>query len=77
MGTMSIMGRRGDTKVTWNPDNDTEVKAAKAQFATLVKDSKFRAFRVDREGEPGEEMDKFDKTAGKVIMVPPMAGGCA
>ena len=75
MGEMSVMNRKGDTKTIWNPENKDEVKAAQAQFDDLVKKKKFAAFRVDSDGDKGERITRFDKDAGKIIFVPPMAGG--
>jgi len=47
MGELRILGKEGDTKVIWDPDNKDEVKAAREQFDTL-KAKKFLAFRVSR-----------------------------
>lgn len=75
MGEMRIIGGKGDTKVIWNPENKDEVKAAEKQFKDLVKKRKFAAFHVREDGGQGERITEFDPQAGKIIMVPPMAGG--
>ena len=75
MGEMRILGRRGDTKVIWNTANDDETKAAKRQFKDLVKKRGFAAFRVNDDGSQGERIREFDPQAGKLIIIPPMAGG--
>lgn len=74
MGEMRVMGGHGDTKVIWNSENADEVKAAERQFKELVK-KKFAAFLVKQDGEQGERVRDFDPQAGKLILVPPMAGG--
>lgn len=75
MGEMRILGKRGDTRVIWNTANDDEVKAAERQFKDLVKKKGFVAFRVLKDGSQGERVRDFDPQAGKLIIIPPMAGG--
>jgi hypothetical protein len=79
MGEMRIMGVEGDNKMTWDPENLTEVKAVKEHFEKLVntKNSRdrFMAFYVDKEGGQGKKMEVFDPKAGMIILVPPVAGG--
>ena len=74
MGEMRVMGSTGDTKVMWDPQKDDEVKAAEAQFDILM-GKKYKAYKVDKEGDKGSEITKFDPSAGKIIMAPPLAGG--
>ena len=74
MGTMHVLDRKGDTKVIWDPKNEDEVEAAEAQFDTLI-DRGFLAFSVKKDGKKGKQIDEFDPKAGKIIMVPKIAGG--
>ena len=74
MGELRFLSKNGDTKVIWNPDNKDEVKAARNQFDEL-KDKKFKAFEVDKEGNKGKQIYRFNEKAGRIIMVPPLAGG--
>ena len=72
----AIMGKSGDTKVIWDPHASLEVAAAKAQFEALTKDKKYSAFQVEGdEGKKGKRMDKFDPSAGRIILIPNMQGG--
>lgn len=71
---MAVMGKEGDVKQMWNPQNDFEVKQAKKQFDDYRKE-KYVAFRVDKEGNKGEQMTEFDPTAAKMIFVPAFQGG--
>ena len=64
----------GDTKIIWDSENGEEVDAAKATFERLIKKG-FGAFRVKKNGDPGEKMKEFDSDAEKIIMVAPMGGG--
>jgi len=74
MGELRVLGPEGDIKTIWNPDKSEEVSAAKDQFNTLKKKG-YKAFRVDKHGDKAEAMGTFDKSAGKVILVPAIAGG--
>lgn len=74
MNEMAILGKEGDTKVIWDPQNKDEIEAAKTQFDLLINKS-FLAFKVLKSGEQGSQIRKFDPKAGKIIMVPPVVGG--
>lgn len=74
MGRMSIMDIKGDIRVEWDPDVEEEVKAAEKQFNELTK-KKWLAFRMYDEGKRGEKLEEFDKTAERILLVPPMVGG--
>lgn len=75
LNIFEIMGTEGDTKSIWDQNNTNEVEAARRQFEFLVKDKKYVAFQIKGEGEKGDQMREFDPKAGRVIFVPPMAGG--
>lgn len=73
---MSVMTGYGDLKKIWNSANQDEVEDAKRSFNHLVKEKRYLAFRVDPEdGTKSEQIREFDAQAGKMIMVPPIAGG--
>lgn len=74
MGELRIMGSKGDQKVMWDPENEDEVEASKVTFKSLIKKG-FKAFKVDKKGEAGKEIKKFDPDAGKLILVPEIVGG--
>jgi hypothetical protein len=71
---MAVMDETGDTKLIWEEDNQAEVDAAKEMFNSLKKKG-YLAYSVDRKGEKGEVMTKFDPSAEKIIMSPPLQGG--
>lgn len=75
MGQLAVMGRAGDTKVIWDPNNADEVEAARAQWDKLVGERKFAAFAVGPKGQKADRLKEFDPSIEKVILVPPMAGG--
>jgi len=74
MGELAVLGRAGDTKQIWDPDNKAEVEAAETLFDSLTKKG-YLAFKVGKDGEKSTQMKKFSPSAGKVILVPPMVGG--
>lgn len=72
--TLHVMDRTGDTKVMWSADNPDEVEAAQATFDKLKKKG-YLAYSVKDNGDKGEVIRKFDKTAGRIIMAPQLVGG--
>lgn len=71
---IAVMGKEGDIKTIWNPQNEDETKNARRTFDDMRK-KKYLAFRVNAAGDKGEQITEFDPEAGKMIMVPPMVGG--
>jgi hypothetical protein len=78
---MHVMDSSGDTTITWNPENADSVRDAEREFDALRRRG-YQAFRmnvVTENGvvveEKGERIDRFDETAGKVMMVPQLRGG--
>ena len=75
MGTLSIMDvKEGDIRVEWNPESDEEVEVAKKSYKDAIKKG-YKAFRMFDSGKKGEQLDHFDATAEKILMVPPIMGG--
>ena len=76
MGEMRVLDPKGDLKVIWDPENEDEVEAAKNQFDELVKEKGFAAFEVGLKGKRSKkQVREFNPDLGKLIMVPPIAGG--
>jgi hypothetical protein len=73
-GEMSVMGREGDLKVRWNSENPTEVEAAQTQFNQL-RGKGYAAFRMNKDGTTGEQIDRFDARHESIILAPQMRGG--
>jgi len=71
---MSILGEEGDVRVEWDPDKKDEMKQAERTFEEMTKKG-YHAFEMCEDGNKGEQMDKFDKQAKRILLVPPMAGG--
>jgi hypothetical protein len=73
-GEMRVMGRKGDTRIIWDPSNEIEVTQARKTFDDL-RGKGFLAFAVAQGGGKGTQITDFDPAAEKLILAPPMAGG--
>lgn len=74
MGTLTILDSKGDTKLTWEPNDPDSVKEAKKRFDDLKKQG-YSAFAVETQEIQGRRIDKFDSDMGEVLMVPQRRGG--
>jgi hypothetical protein len=68
------MRQAGDSKIIWDPENDDQTEIAEMSFDKLKKKG-YKAFKVDKKGDPKTEISKFNPKAGRLIMVPGIAGG--
>jgi len=71
---MRIMDGSGDTKVTWEVEKQETVSLAEKLFNAKV-GAGFNAYRMFPGGQPGEQIVDFDPNAGRIVLVPPLAGG--
>ncbi len=72
---MAVMGKAGDSKYIWDPNNTVECEIAKDTF-DAYRARGYLAFQVvGKDGSEGDQMTEFDPQAGRIIFVPPMAGG--
>lgn len=74
-GEMRILGAKGDTKISWDKDNEVEVENARRTFDELMGKERFAAFKMKGRDGKGEQITEFDPDAERLILVPPMAGG--
>lgn len=82
MAKMRILSSLGDTVVEWDTEKatDGDVDAVKAvkEAERIFKEARQRgatAFKVESPDKPAERIDKFDKTADQIIVVPRVSGG--
>ena len=71
--TLRVLDSTGDSTITWNPGNQTEVDVARAAF-DAAKRKGYLAY-TDVDGGQGEVLRDFDPQAGAIIMAPALAGG--
>ena len=74
MSELMVLDSTGDTRLQWNQTNHDEVDAARKRFNELTKKG-YAAFKANRSGSQGEQIDAFDPTAERCILIPPMVGG--
>ncbi len=81
MGMLRIMSRRGDERIVWDLEKaevkDPEAVAAIREAERIFNEERARgatAFKVES-GKPVERIEKFDRTAEQIVMVPRVVGG--
>lgn len=74
MGTMATLDNTGDTRLQWDKVNEAEVATAREKFDEFRRRG-FAAFRVNAQGVQDKQIDQFDPTAERIILVPQMVGG--
>lgn len=73
MSELRILGKGGDMKISWNRENDAEVKTAKETFEKKIKEG-WSAFK-DKFGSKGDKVKVFDEDSERIVLVPPISGG--
>jgi hypothetical protein len=81
VGMLRIMSRRGDDRITWDYRqviaNDHDAVAAIEEAERIFEKTRqagATAFKVEP-GSTVERIDKFDRTAEQIIIVPRVVGG--
>ena len=81
MGMLRVMSRRGDDRITWDTQkvntNDAEAVAAIREAERIFNEERKKgatAFKVEP-GQAVERIEKFDRTAEQIILVPRVVGG--
>ncbi len=74
MGQMSVMGKRGDSVITWDPKVKESTESARNAFDVLVHEAKMTPYKMT-EGGNGKSMKEFDPEAREIVFAPPMTGG--
>ncbi len=73
--TLSVMAPdKGDYKITWDPDSEAEVEAARDTFNSLKKKG-MAAYSVKMGGRKGKVLNAFDPDIEAMIMAPALVGG--
>ncbi len=81
MGMLRIMSRRGDDRITWDAQ---KVEALDPEAVAAIREAE-RIFNEERKkgatafavlpGKTVERIDKFDRTAEQIVLVPRVVGG--
>lgn len=72
--SLCVMDESGDTRMQWNSDKPEEVAKAEARFKEL-RAKGYLAYTVNKKGDQGVVIDKFDPTAERIIMHSALVGG--
>jgi hypothetical protein len=73
-GSLCVMDDTGDSRIQWDPQNPEEVAKAEAHFNKL-KTKGFLAYSVNKSGNRGTVIARFDRNAERIILHSPMVGG--
>jgi hypothetical protein len=81
VGMLRVMSRRGDDRIIWDSKKaqakDPEAMAAIREAERIFNEERVRGattFRVET-GKPVERIEKFDRTAEQIVIVPRVVGG--
>jgi hypothetical protein len=81
VGMLRVMSRRGDDRIIWDTQKvetqDSEALAAIREAERIFTEERKKgatAFRVEG-GKTVERIDKFDRTAEQIVLVPRVVGG--
>ena len=81
MGMLRVMSRRGDDRIIWDVQkagtNDPEAVAAVREAERIFNEERMNGattFKVEP-GKPVERIEKFDRTAEQIVIVPRVVGG--
>ena len=74
--TLEVLGRSGDEKITWDPEDADQVATARERFeeARAAGMSVFAVESVEVE-QQGARLEEFDPTVGRMVAVPQLVGG--
>jgi hypothetical protein len=73
--TLSVLhAKKGDMPVAWDENNPDEIEQAQATFDSLTAKG-YSAYSMSKDGKKGLQIKKFDKSLGRIQMVPPLVGG--
>lgn len=81
MAKLRVLSHQGDTAVEWDikkaETGDLDAVEAVREAERIFEEQRQKgatAFRVE-EGKPAQKLERFDKTAEQIVMVPRVAGG--
>lgn len=82
MGMLRVMSRRGDDRIVWDSIkadvNDPEAMAAVREAERIFNEERKKgatAFKVVEPGKTFERIERFDRTAEQIVLVPRVVGG--
>jgi hypothetical protein len=74
MGTLRVLGSRGDSQVRWDEANEASVSKARKAFERYLA-FRFLAFSTPPSGGDATLIRNFDPEADEIILTRPLIGG--
>ena len=74
MGVLRILGPDGDTRVTWQATDATEVETVRRRFDEIIREG-YLVFELDPQTKEGERVRTFDPQTSELRAFRPLAGG--
>jgi hypothetical protein len=74
MSELNILDETGDTRMQWDRDDKEAVAKTEARFNEL-RAKNYLAYTVNKKGDIGEVITKFDPKAERIILHAQMIGG--
>ena len=81
MGVLRVLSHHGDDRVAWDSAalavHDPEAEAAVQEAERIFEEQRLRGASavMVSPGKPAERIEKFDRTAEQIIMIPRVVGG--
>jgi hypothetical protein len=75
-GVLKVLGEKGDERVSWDPDDASQVTRARTRFDELARGRRrHNMFLMDETGKKGKQISDFDPSAGAILAIPALQGG--
>jgi hypothetical protein len=74
MNEFTVLDPNGHTTTMWDPQDEKEVERARRIFDEMRRRG-YRAFRVGKDGSPGQPRNTFDARDDAMLFVPPIHAG--
>lgn len=74
MNEFTVLDPNGHTTTMWDPQSPAEVERARRVFDEMRRRG-YRAFRIGKDGGPGEPRRSFDPKDDAMLFVPPIHAG--
>ena len=74
MNVLEVLGRSGDIKVEWDPNDEESVAQARAEFDALKSGQGMAIMKILPDGST-ERADEFDPAIGRYVGIPQLVGG--
>ena len=74
MNEFTVLDPNGHTTTMWDPQSPAEIERARRVFDEMRRRG-YRAFRIGKDGGPGQPRHSFDPKDDAMVFVPPIHAG--